>query len=178
MTTRDEIGPSDAPSTGPPADLVEGSIDRHPTAIGRRLDIHLAAVAEALRDRGIRTGSPRRTDAGHRLIGSIVLDCTAVLSAARNPSAHPDPGRRSLDGVVPPGPPAPVIATWDEQEGWCVGLHEDPTRSSQRYLHADLFPPPQHVAGFVVELALGTSLGSPLPLSRTAPGLPRLRLVR
>jgi hypothetical protein len=132
VTTRDGIGPSDQPAIGPRADLLEQSIDRHPTAIGRRLDLYLAAAAEALRDRGVLTGSPQRTDAAHRLIGSIVLDCTAVRIAAWSPTAHPDPGRRSLGGVVHPGRPAPVIATWDEQEGWSVGLHEDPGRSSRR----------------------------------------------
>lgn len=178
MTPREEIGPGDDPLTEPSADLDEESIERHPTGIGRRLDTYLAAVVEALRDREVLTGSPRRTDAAHRLVGSIVLDCTAVRIAASSASAHPDPGRRSLGGAVQPGQPTPVIATWDEQEGWCVGLHEGPTRSSRRYLHPDLLPTSQVVAGFVVGLALDGSLGAARPISRATPARPRLRLVR
>jgi hypothetical protein len=56
---------------------------------------------------------------------------------------------------VHPNRPAPVIVTWDEDMGWCAGLHHDPSRSSRRYLHPHLLPSPDAVAEFVVGLAPG-----------------------
>jgi Family of unknown function (DUF6292) len=145
--------------SGAPTDLLR-AIDRHPSALGRRLDSYLASVARELRDSGIVTGSPQRSDPAHRLIGSIVLDCTALRLGA-GASDRPEP----------------VVVTWDESMGWCVGLHHDPTHSSRRYLHPDLLPLAWAVAEFVVGLALGQPLGSAHPIATAEPGRPRLRLV-
>lgn len=152
--------------TGAPVQLGAGHLDRY-----------LAAVARALRAHGVITGSPLRTDPAQRLLGSIVLDCTAVRVAARRPGPDLPAGEQSLGGAIHPGGPAPVIVTWDEDSGWCVGLHHDPTHSSRRYLHPDLLPVPSTVADFVVGLALGRSLGAAYPVDVPTPGRPPLHLV-
>jgi len=144
---------------------------------GEGADRYLAAVARALRAHGVITGSPLRTDPAQRLLGSIVLDCTAVRVAARRPVPDLPAGEQSLGGAIHPGGPAPVIVTWDEDSGWCVGLHHDPTHSSRRYLHPDLLPVPSTVADFVVGLALGRSLGAAYPVDVPTPGRPPLHLV-
>lgn len=126
------------------------------------LDSYLAAVARELQQRGVITGSPRRTDPPQRPLGSIVLDCTAVRVTAWAPADQRSAGR-SLGGAVHPERPAPVIVTWDEDLGWCVGLHHDATRSTRRYLHSTRLPAPAAVAEFVVGLALGP-VGAARPL--------------
>ena len=159
------------PSTG----AVGGAADRSPGALGRRLDSYLAAVARELRARGVITGTPQRADPAQRLLGSIVLDCTAVRVAAWTPTA----GDRSIGRAIHPDRPAPVVLTWDEELGWCAGLHHDATRSSRRYLHTERLPAPDVVAEFVVGLALDESPGSVHPPRTTAPdGHSRLRLIR
>jgi Family of unknown function (DUF6292) len=89
-----------------------------------------------------------------------VLDCTALRLAASTPEDRPPP----------------VVATWDESEGWCVGLHHDPSHASRRYLHPDVLPVPRVVADFVVGLALGQPLGAADSIAGGG-GRPRLRLV-
>jgi hypothetical protein len=165
-----------ADPSGAPTDLFHEAIDRHPTALGRHLDHYLAAVARELQANGVLTGAPQRSDAAHRLIGSIVLDATAVRLAAWKPEDH-SPATRSLGHAIRPERPAPVLATWDEDMGWCVGLHHDPTHSSRRYLHPDLLPAPRAVANFVVGLALGQALGAAQPIALAGPDRPRLRLL-
>lgn len=120
------------------------------------------------------TGSPQRSDPAHRLIGSIVLDCTTLRVDAWRPDQTA--GTQSLGGAIHPERPTPVVATWDEDAGWCVGLHHDSIRSSRRYLHPNLLPAARAVADFVVGLALGQPLGAAHPIA--LPGRPRLRLVR
>ncbi len=129
-----------------------------------------------MRAQGVITGSPQRSDPAQRLIGSIVIDCTALRLASwtpQNPTATPG----SLGAVVPPERPAPVIVTWDEHTGWCVGMHHDPARSSRRYLHPDLLPVPTAVADFVVGLAVGRLLGAPHPIGAAMTGRPQLHPV-
>jgi hypothetical protein len=161
-------------STGP----LQEAVGRHSSALGRHLDSYLAAVARELQAGGVLTGSPQRTNLSHRLVGSIVLDCTALRLAAWTPDQQKPPDRRPLGGALHPERPAPVLASWDEETGWCVGLHRDPTHSSRRYLHPDLLPAAQTVVDFVVGLALGQPLGADRPLTAPAPGRPQLRLVR
>jgi hypothetical protein len=167
--------------SGVPTDLFHGPMDRHPTALGRHLDYYLAAVARELHTNGVLTGAPQRSSPAHRLIGSIVLDFTALRLAAwtsgdQTPASRP-PGSRSLGHALHPERPSPVLATWDKDMGWCVGLHHDPTRSSRRYLHPDLLPAPQAVADFVVGLALGQTLVNTHPITPAGPDRPRLRLL-
>jgi Family of unknown function (DUF6292) len=145
---------------GLPTDLLQ-AIGRHPSALGRHLDNYLASVARELRDSGVVTGPPQRSDPAERLIGSIVLDCTALRPAASTPGDRP----------------TPVVVTWDETAGWCVGLHHDATHASRRYLHPDVLPAARVVADFVVGLALGHPLGSAHSIAGDEPGRPRLRLV-
>ncbi|WP_363093131.1 DUF6292 family protein [Pseudonocardia sp. 73-21] len=95
--------------------------------------------------------------------------------AAWTPADQTAAGTASLGGALHPQRPAPVVATWDEDTGWCVGLHHDPTQSSRRYLHPDLLPAARAVAEFVVGLALGQPLGAAHPIAPT--GRPRLHLV-
>jgi hypothetical protein len=153
------LNPSPADPSGVPTDLFHAAIDRHPTALGRHLDNYLAAVARELQANGVLTGAPQRSDPTHRLIGSIVLDCTAMRLAAGTPQAH-TPATRSLGRAIHPERPAPVVATWDEDTGWCVELHHDRAHSSRRYLHCDHLPAARAVADFVVGLALGHALGA------------------
>jgi hypothetical protein len=161
--------------SGTPADVLQ-AIDRHPSALGRHLDNYLASVAWELRDSGIVTGAPQRSDPALRLIGSIVLDCSALRHKAATPHVRivetGTPG-----GGVHAGWPDPVVVTWDESTGWCVGLHHDPAHSTRRYLHPDVLPSARAVAEFVVGLAMGQPLGAAHPLAVAEPGRPRLRLV-
>ena len=166
--------PSDP--SGAPTDLLHEAIDRHPTALGRHLDIYLAAVARELQANGVLIGAPQRNDPAHRLIGSIVLDCTALRLAAWRPEDQ-TPGTRSLGHALQPERPAPVVATWDEDTGWCVGLQHDPAHSSRRYLHPDRLPAAREVADFVVGLALGHALGATHPIAPAGLGRPRLHLL-
>jgi Family of unknown function (DUF6292) len=170
------LGRVPADPSGAPTDLLHEAIDRHSTALGRHLDTYLAAVARGLQVSGVLIGAPQCSDPAHRLIGSIVLDCTALRLAAWTPQDHTD-GTESFGGALHPERHAPVVATWDEDTGWCVGLHHDPTHSSRRYLHPDLLPAARAVAEFVVGLALGQPLGAAHPIASAAPGGPRLRLV-
>lgn len=182
---RDGVAPDGPTATVTPlvtepadAHAPDTSIDRHPTALGRRLDTYLGAVTRELRDRGVLTGTPQRTGPEHRLIGSIVLDCTSLRIAARTPTGGPA-GRRYPGASVHPERPAPVIAIWDEHDGWCVGLHHDPSTASRRYLHPDLLPAAQTVAGFVVGLAVGRVAGAGRPITaRAGPGRARLHVAR
>jgi hypothetical protein len=48
--------------SGAPTDLLQGALDRHPTALGRHLDTYLAAVARELQSNGVLTGAPQRSD--------------------------------------------------------------------------------------------------------------------
>jgi Family of unknown function (DUF6292) len=153
-----------ADPSGTPTALLQ-AISRHPSALGRHLDNYLASVARELRDSGVITGAPQRSDPTERLIGSIVLDCTALRLAAWAPH-DPTAGTRSLGGALHPERAAPVVVTWDEATGWCVGLHHDPTHSSRRYLHPELLPAARAVADFVVGLALGQPLGAAHPYRR------------
>jgi hypothetical protein len=50
-----------ADPSGAPTDLFQ-AIDRHPGALGRHLDIYLAAVARHLQANGVLTGTPQRSD--------------------------------------------------------------------------------------------------------------------
>ena len=84
-----------ADPSGVPTDQFHAAIDRHPTALGRHLDNYLAAVARELQANGVLTGAPQRSDPAHRLIGSIVLDCTAMRLAAGTAQAQ-TPATRSL----------------------------------------------------------------------------------
>jgi hypothetical protein len=165
-----------ADPSGAPTDLFHDAIDRHPTALGRHLDRYLAAVAAELQANGVLTGAPQRSDPAHRLIGSIVLDCTALRLAAWTPEQQ-TAATPSLGHAIKPERPAPVLATWDEDTGWCVGLHHDPTHSSRRYLHPDLLPTPQAVAAFVTSLALDQTRGADHLITPDRPGPPRLRLL-
>lgn len=159
-----------------PAGALGELMDRHPSALGRHLDTYLAAVARELRARGVLTGTPQRTDPAQHLLGSIVLDCTAVRVAAF--AEDPAAGGRSLGGALHPERPAPVVLTWDEELGWCAGLHHDPTSASKRYLRSARLPTPDVVAEFVVGLALGRASGAVHP-PRIRPATdPRLRLLR
>ena len=124
---------------------------------------------------GATTRGPQRTDPAQRLVGSIVLDCTTLRIAAWRPSQQGPGVRQSVADAIHPERPTPVVATWDEHDGWCVGLHHDPDRSSRRYLHPDLLPSADAVADFVVDLALGRPVGAHHPLApppRTAPDRP------
>jgi hypothetical protein len=162
--------------SGAPTDPFPEASDHHPSALGRHLDTYLAAVARELQADGILTGAPQRSNPAHRLIGSIVLDCTALRRAAWTPEDQIS-GPRSLGHALQPERPAPVLASWDEDKGWCVGLHHDPAHSSRLYLHPDLLPEPQAVADFVIGLALGQALGAPDPITPAGPVRPRLRLL-
>ncbi len=161
---------------GAPTDLFQATVDRHPSALVRHLDDYLAAVARELQTRGVLTGAPKRSDPAHRLFGSIVLDCSPLPRAAPA-SADQVAGTGSHSDAVHAGRNAPVVATWDQDTGWCVGLHHDPIRSSRRYLHPHLLPVPTAVAEFVVGLARGHPLGSAHPITATTADGPRLRLV-
>lgn len=175
------VTPIDARAGGQPVPdviLAEESADRHPTAIGRRLDVYLDTVVEALRDHGVLTGAPQRTDVAQRLVGTVTLDCAAVRIAAWRPTGPSHPERQSLGGAVHPGRPMPVNAVWDEREGWCVEFDDDPVDPTRRFLHPDLLPGPQTVADFVVALALGRFDGSSHPIGSPPPGRPHLRVVR
>jgi hypothetical protein len=165
-----------ADPSGAPTDLFHEASDRHPTALGRHLDTYLAAVARELQANGVLTGAPQRSNPAHRLIGSIVLDCTALRLAAWTPEDQIS-GAQSLGHALQPERPAPVLASWDEDTGWCVGLHHAPTHSSRLYLHPDLLPSPRTVADFVVGLALGQILGAAHPITPAGLGRPRLRLL-
>jgi hypothetical protein len=165
-----------ADRSGTPTDLLHEASDGHPTALGRHLDTYLAAVARELQANGILTGAPQRSNPAHRLIGSIVLDCTALRLAVWTPEDQIS-GARSLGHALQPERPAPVLASWDEDKGWCVGLHHDPAHSSRLYLHPDLLPAPTTVADFVVGLALGQTLGAPDPITPAGVVRPRLRLL-
>jgi hypothetical protein len=185
MVIREGGSPDDTPASvsqlpdpqrGSMSGSLDAAMDRHPSTLGRHLDVYLTAVAAALQARGVVTGSPQRSDAADRLIGSIVLDCTALRLAAWTPE-DPTAVTGSPGGAVSPEHPAPEVATWDEDTGWSVGNLHDPTRSSPRYLHPDVLPVPTAVADFVVGLALGQPLGSAHPVNAPAPGRPRLRLV-
>lgn len=134
-------------------------------------------MARELRAQGVITGSPQRSDPAHRLVGSIVVDCTALRLAAWPPRDR-NLGTESLGGAVHTERPTPATAAWDEDTGWCVGMHQHPAPSSPRYLHPDLLPVPSAVADFVVGLALGQLLGSAHPIGPPDPVPPRLRLVR
>lgn len=149
---------------------------RHPSALGRHLDTYLAAVARELQARGVLTGTPQRTDPAGRLLGSIVLDCTALRVAAW--AADPAAGEGSLGAAVHPERPAPVVLTWDEELGWYAGLHHDPSTASRRYLHASHLPAPDEVAEFVIGLALGLASGAAHPPRTGTAGPSRLRLLR
>jgi len=111
-------------STRPPecadARLAE-VMDRHPTALGRHLDSYLGAVARELETRGVLTGRPQRTDPAQRLLGSIVLDCTALRIAAWPPRADQPAHQQSVGAALHPERPAPTILSWDEVTGWCAG---------------------------------------------------------
>ena len=106
MSTSDDAAPVDEASgsravtplasvpldpSGAPTDLFQ-AIDRHPCALVRHLDTYLAAVARELQVNGVLTAAPQRSDPAHLLIGSIVLDCTALRLAAWTP---PDQTRRN-----------------------------------------------------------------------------------
>jgi len=168
-----ETPPSEPLAVNPASSLPTGTLgdamDRNLTALGCHVDNYLAAVARELQERGVITGSPQRTDPARRLLGSIVLDCTAMRVAAWTAADDPTSGqqstgsRRSLGGAIYPARPTPVIVTWDEHLGWCVGLHHDSTRSSRRYLNATRLPAPAAVADFVVQLALGEPMGVTYP---------------
>lgn len=145
----------------------ERSVDRHPSGIGRRLDTYLGSVVEALREQGVVTGAPQSTDVALLLVGTIGLDCAAVRTAAGHPTGGPGPER-----------PSPVIAEWQEGEGWCVGFDDDPVRPTRRFLGTGLLPHARAVADFVVGLALGRILGTDLPVGTTGSERPHLRLVR
>lgn len=161
----------------PPA--LRDSINRHPTAVGERLDTYLAAVARELEDHGVLTGAPQRTHPGRRLIGSIVVDCTTLRIAAWTPTDQQPAAQQSLGAAVHPVRLTPVIATWDEHDGWCVGLHHGPNHASSRYLHPDLLPAARTVAEFVVDLALGNTSGADHPITPApGPGRPRLHVVQ
>ncbi|GAA3231614.1 hypothetical protein GCM10017691_25620 [Pseudonocardia petroleophila] len=165
-----DAGPHAVPSRpvpSPAADTPAGSAARHPSAVGGRLDTYLDGVVAALHDRGVRTGAPERTDAADRLVGSVVLDCSAVRTAG--PRVPP------VGGAVGPGQPTPVAAVWDEQEGWSVRLDDG---SGPRHLRPDLLPDAGVVADFVVGLALGRCRGADHPVGPPVPGRPHLRLVR
>lgn len=171
--------PGDAGAAKPlpmPTDALGDAVQRHSAKLGQHLDRYLAAVARELQDRGVITGTPQRTDPAQRLLGSIVLDCTALRVAAWEPIDH-HPTRLSLGGAIHPARPIPVVLTWDESIGWCAGLHHGPTSSSRRYL-AGLLPTPDTVADFVVGLALGQPLGTAHPDDTPTPARPPLRLVQ
>lgn len=154
--------PRPIPFEGVPAGaLGEVAMDRNLGMLGRHLDAYLAAVAGELRARGVITGTPQRTDPAQRLFGSIVLDCTAVRVAAW--AEDPAVGGGSLGGALYPERPAPVVLTWDEELGWCAGLHHDPTSASRCYLRSGRLPAPAEVAEFVVWLALDPPLGAAHP---------------
>lgn len=125
------------------------------------------------------TGDPQRTDPAHRLTGSIVLDCTTLRIAAWRPSQQGPVARQSVADAIHPLRPTPVVATWDVHDGWCVGLHHDPARSSGRYPHPDLLPSADAVAGFVVGLALGRPVGAHHPIAPASdrPSAPAPRAV-
>jgi hypothetical protein len=192
MTLRDgptAIGdPAPAGSPEPDAatdavpDPLGDAIRRHPTSLGRHLDVYLDAVARELQARGVLAGPPQRSDPSQRLIGSIVVDCTAMRDTAWTErlsitGQHAPAGQRALgDDPVREVHPAPVIVTWDEITGWCAGLHHDSTRSSRRYLHPDVLPPAAAVAEFVVGLAMGRPVGASQPLLDIV--RPHLRLIR
>lgn len=124
--------PAAGSAPGVSDDALLRPMDRHLTALGQRLDTYLAAIVRTLAERGVLTGSPHCTDPARRLIGSIVLDCTALRVAARTPADHRRVGARSL-GAVHPDRPVPVNLTWDEQMGWSAGRHHDSIRSSRSY---------------------------------------------
>lgn len=153
-------------------DRRQEAADRHPSALGRRLDGYLAAVARELRDQGVRTGEPQRIDPAG-LNGTIALDCTALRVAATEAGCSPNstdrPGRRTVSREQAPDP---VDVVWDEQTGWCVGLRADGTGVSRRYLQLELLPPPAVVADFVVGLAIGRPVGT----TRPADGRPPLHV--
>ena len=177
----DVTPPEDVPRLSPRPvadDRASGaaSRDRHPSALGRHLDGYLAAVASLLNTQGVITGSPQRSDPTQHLIGSIVLDCTALRIAAWTPR-DPTGTTGSLGAAVHPERPAPVVVTWDEHTGWCVGMHHDPSHASRRYLHPELLPAPTAVADFVVGLALGRPLGATHPIAVPPPGRPSLHIV-
>lgn len=154
------------------------AVGNHPTALRRQLDRYLDAVRRELSIRGVLTGSPQRTELEQRLGGTIVLDCTAVRVAAWTPRGDRPAHQQSLGAALDPDRPAPVILTWDEVSGWCVGLDTQPAASGRRYLHSELLPTPSIVADFVVGLALGRPLGSIDPVTAVAVGVPRLHVVR
>lgn len=158
-------------------DALAESRGRHPSGLGQCLDSYFAAVAGALQACGVITGPPQRTDSAAHLIGSIVIDCTA-LSPSTGEADTPPPAAQSRGIARHVEHPSPVVVAWDEDHGWAVGLHHDSAHSTRRYLHPDLLPTPTAVAEFVVGLAHGQSLGDgdPVPATRTGP--PHLRLMQ
>lgn len=154
-------------TTDPAQELFE----RHVSALGRLFDTYLDAVARELHLLGVCTGARQHTAPTGRLVGSIVLDCTELRAAATAPTGPDDTAPD--DTGQQPQLPLPVVAVWDERNGWCIGLHDDATRSSRRYLEPELLPAPATVAEFVVGLALGTIDGATRPSGTP----PRLRLI-
>lgn len=162
-----------------PVDALADARERYRSVgLGGHLDTYLAAVAEALQVRGVMAGPPQRSDSASTLIGSIVIDCTAVRPATGAPGPLRPEARQPLGGASHHGHPTPVIVAWDEDHGWIVGLHHDSVNSSRRFLHGDLLPTPTEVAEFVVGLALGQPLGATDPVPATGSGPPTLRLLR
>ncbi|RZT86819.1 hypothetical protein EV383_3718 [Pseudonocardia sediminis] len=180
MTTNPAAGPGGprltaVPATVPTAgDGHHAAMARHPSSLCRHLDEYLEAVARELRSRGVLACPPRRSDPARRLFGSIVLDCTAPLvdDGTGDGGGIPGgdvPGGGTSPACAPhPGRLTPVVATWDEDHGWCVGLRLD-AHSARRYLSTVLFPASHEVADFVVGLALGHPLGSEEPPTPSDP---------
>jgi hypothetical protein len=149
--------------------------DRHPSAaVARRLDTYLAAVADALEAHDVVAGPPQRSDPSSHLVGSIVLDCSAVRSTAGEHGRARSPARWSAMDAFRLGSPVPVLLAWDEDHGWVVGLRLDDVRSSRRLAHPDLLPPSTVVAEFVVGLARMDPLGDDGPARATGSGPRRL----
>ena len=133
---------------------------QHRAAFQHRLQLCLAeyvnAVAVAVRALGF-------------TVGDIHLSPNPDLGAAFTVGRGPDPTRDGGHPLVP----EQVELAWAEDAGWSVtvprpdtdtALDTDTAGGVVRYLHLELVPPPDAVAGFVAAVLLdGEGVGMPYP---------------
>lgn len=178
-TERSDTAPAATNDLGAPTDApVIDVLGHHPTdLLGRHLDTYLAAVARELKVRGVITGSPQRTDPAQQLLGSIVLDCTALRVAAWKPR------RRTSRPAVPRRRRPPRTARAGHRDlGRGHGLVRRAAPRPRPFLAALPAPRPAPHPRRGRRLRRGPSPGpTPRlrpPITTTAHGRPRLRRIR
>jgi len=117
-------------------------------ALQHRLVEYLDAVAVAVRTLGFTVGGIRF---------GIGPDLDATITVGRGPDPIRDGGQ--------PRVPEKLELAWAEDLGWSVTHPESDTAETvTRYLHLDLVPSPDTVAGFLVAVLLdGDDVGLPYP---------------